>query len=34
MFFPGRVFGDIKTFTVEMEIPTADISVEMEIRGK
>ncbi len=32
-FFPLRVFGNIKTFTVEFDIPCAELSVQMEIRG-
>ena len=32
-FFPLRVFGNIKTFTVEFDIPSAELSVQMEIRG-
>ena len=32
-FFPLRVFGNIKTFTVEFDIPYAELSVQMEIRG-
>ena len=31
---PLRVFGNIKTFTVEFDIPIADLSVQMEIRGR
>ena len=34
MFFPLRVFGNIKTFTVDFEIPVLDIMIQMDIRGK
>ena len=29
-----RIFGNIKTFVVEFEIPIAEVSIQMEIRGK
>ena len=32
-FFPLRVFGNINTFTVVFDIPCAELSVQMEIRG-
>ena len=28
------MFGSIKTFTVEFEIPCAELNVQMEIRGE
>ena len=33
-FLPLRIFGNIKTFLVEFEIPIAEVSIQMEIRGK
>ena len=30
---PLKVFGNIKTFTVEFDIPYAEICVQMEVRG-
>ncbi len=32
-FFPLRVFGNIKTFTVEFHIQYVDLIVQMEVRG-
>ena len=33
-FLPMRIFGNIKAFQVEFEIPIAEVSIQMEIRGK